>query len=171
MRAFAPPSESEPALTFDLNLILEDIECVRQKLNQRKAAFNKNLELHSDAHYETLPLNQRFVWNYVRHGPRIWYDYHFDSPPFWKDVHVNMPIFEHVWGSLFKELDITKGLSTLNKPVFLSLGRYDFIVAPPKSWNPLCSQFHDLTLCIFERSGHSPFYEEKELFDSKLLDW
>ncbi len=228
MRAFAPPPESEPALTFDLNLILDDIECVRQKLNlgriivmghsgnaflaleyakkysehvshvimvgtgpdfsdrskeaadrywektssiERKAAFNKSLELHPDAHYETLPLNQRFVWNYVRHGPRIWYDYHFDSTSLWKDVHVNMPIFDYVWGTLFKDLDITKALRSFNKPVFLALGRHDFIVAPPESWNPIRSQFKNLTISIFEQSGHSPFYEEKELFDTKLLTW
>ncbi|MCH9627118.1 MAG: hypothetical protein S4CHLAM2_07520 [Chlamydiales bacterium] len=228
MRAFAPPPRSEAALTFDLNLLLDDIECMRQKLNlgstivmgpsgnaflaleyakkypehvshvimvgtgpdftksskeaadrywekassiERKRAFNKSFELHPDALYDTLPLNQRFVWNYVRHGPRIWYDHHFDSTPLWKDVHVNMSIFDYVWGTLFKDLDITKGLRSFNKPVFLALGQYDFIVGPPESWNPIRSQFKNLTISIFEQSGHSPFFEEKELFNAKLLDW
>lgn len=82
-----------------------------------------------------------------------------------------MSLFDFIWGTLFKEIDITKGLEHFDRPVFLALGRYDFIVAPPDSWNPLRSQFKDLSICLFEKSGHSPFYEESELFDHKLLQW
>lgn len=228
MRAFAPTPHSEIPLTFDLNLILDDIECMRQKLNlgqviiighsgnaflaleyakkypeyvshivmigtgpdfsdaskeaadqywqeaassARKAALNRNLELYPDAQYEQISLNQRFIWNYVRYAARIWYDFNFDSTPLWEGVNVNMPIFEYVWGTLFKEINITKNLEALNKPVFLALGRYDFIVAPPDSWNPLRSKFNNLSIYLFERSGHSPFYEEPDLFDTKLLEW
>lgn len=228
MRAFAPTPRSETPLNFDLNLLLDDIECMRQKLNlgqiiiighsgnaflaleyakkypeyvshvvmigtgpdfsdaskeaadqywatcasfDRKATFTRSFELHSDSHYEQIPLNQRFIWNYLRHAARIWYNFNFDSAPLWEGVNVNMPIFEYVWGTLFKEIDITKNLEALNKPVFLALGRYDFIVAPPESWNPLRSKFKNLSIATFEHSGHSPFYEEPDLFDKTLLDW
>lgn len=137
----------------------------------RKAALYKSFELYPDSQYEQIPSNQRFIWNYVRHGSRIWYDFNFDSTFLWKGVNVNMPIFEYVWGNLFKNIQIVKGLEDLEKPVFLALGRYDFIVAPSDSWNPLRYKFKDLSIFIFEYSGHSPFYEEKKLFDAKLLDW
>lgn len=228
MRAFAPPQHLETPLTFGLDLILDDVECIRQKLklgcviivghsgnaflaleyakkypehvshvvmigtgpdfsiqskeaadqywqelasSDRKAALQKSLEKHPDSQYEQIPLNQRFIWNYIRNGARIWYDFNFDSTPLWKDVHVNMPIFEHVWGTLFRDIDITKNLEALDKPVFLALGRYDFIIAPSISWKPLHSKFKDLTVHVFEQSGHSPFYEEPQYFNEKLLDW
>lgn len=31
--------------------------------------------------------------------------------------------------------------------------------------------FHDCTYRAFERSGHYPFYEEADLFDTALLEW
>lgn len=228
MRAFAPTPHAEIPLTFDLNLILDDIECMRQQLNlgqviiighsgnaflaleyakkypeyvsyivmigtgpdfsdrskqaadqywqeaassDRKAALHRNLELHPDSQLEQIPLNQRFIWNYVRQAARIWYDFDFDSTSLWEGVNVNMPIFDYVWGTLFKEINITMDLDALNKPVFLALGRYDFIVAPPDSWNPLRSKFKNLSTYIFEHSGHSPFYEETDLFDTQLIGW
>lgn len=228
MRAFAPTPRIETPLTFDLNLLLDDIECMRQKLGlgqviivghsgnaflaleyakrypehvshvlmigagpdfsehskkiadqyweemaslERKAAFVKNFELHPDSEANQIPLNKRFIWNYLRHSARLWYDLNFDAAPFWKEVNVNGPIFDYVWGTLFRDIDLTKSLSALDKPVFLSLGRYDFVVAPPDAWNPLRSKFKDLSVHLFEKSGHSPFYEEAELFDAVLLDW
>ncbi len=228
MRAFAPLQHLDSPLTFDLNLLLDDIECIRQNLNlgqviiighsgnaflaleyakkypeyvshivmigtgpdfsdrskeaadqyweevassDRKAAHHRNFALHPDSQYEQVPLNQRFIWDYVRHAARLWYDFDFDSNPLWEGVNVNMPIFEYVWGTIFKEINIVKNLDTLDKPVFLALGRYDFVVAPPNSWDLLHSKFKNLSICIFERSGHSPFYEEPDLFDAKLLDW
>jgi len=228
MRAFAPSPSVEVPLTFDLNLLLDDVECVRQKLKlgkvivighsgnaflaleyakkypehvshvvmigagpdfsdtskaaadryweetasaDRKAAFRRSFELSPDAQYEQIPLSQRFIWNYLRHTARIWYDFKFDATPLFRGVHVNMPIFEYIWGTLFRDVNIANGLDALDKPVFLALGRYDFIVPPPDSWNSLRSKFKDLSICVFQKSGHSPFYEEPELFDAKLLDW
>ena len=80
-------------------------------------------------------------------------------------------MFEHVWGKLFAEIDITKGLEDLKCPVFLALGRYDFIVGLPSSWDPFKSKFKNLTLRIFEESGHTPQFEEPDLFNKELLAW
>jgi proline iminopeptidase len=82
-----------------------------------------------------------------------------------------MDMFGHVWGKVFAEIDVTKGLEQFDRPVFLALGRYDFIVAPPSSWDPLKSRFKNLTIQVFERSGHTPQFEEPELFDEQLLAW
>ena len=65
-------------------------------------------------------------------------------------------MFDHVWGNVFRDLDITRGLSTFDRPVLLALGRYDFIVAPPCSWDPIRPKFRDLTVRVFEHSGHNP---------------
>ncbi len=80
-------------------------------------------------------------------------------------------VFERVWGEVFSALDITEGLNALDRPVFLALGRYDFLVAPPSSWDRVRLAFRDLTVRVFERSGHTPQFEEAELFDAELLGW
>ena len=100
-----------------------------------------------------------------------WYDHDFDSTPLWKDVDVNLEMISHVWGTLLAEIDITKGLDAFHRPVFLALGKYDFLVAPPSSWNRIDSKFNDLTIRVFDESGHTPQYEQAELFDSELLNW
>ena len=50
-------------------------------------------------------------------------------------------------------------------------GRYDYLIAPPSAWDPLRDKFNDLTVRVFERSGHTPQFEEPELFDAELLSW
>jgi proline iminopeptidase len=55
--------------------------------------------------------------------------------------------------------------------VFLALGRYDFLVGPPSLWDPIRHHFKDLTVRVFEESGHVPQFEEAERFDREFLTW
>ncbi len=114
---------------------------------------------------------KRFVTYCVRMGARSWYDHSFDATPLWEGVHVNMPAFDHLWGEVFRDLDIRQGLEALDIPVFLALGRYDYLVAPYATWDPYRASFKDLTIRVFEKSGHTPQFEESELFDAELLRW
>ncbi len=107
----------------------------------------------------------------VRLAAKSWYNYEFESTFLWKDVVVNMDLFNHVWGGIFKTIDITEGLETFDKPVFLGLGKYDFIVAPPSSWNLIIPKFKNIEMHIFEKSGHTPPYEEPMLFDQLFGNW
>ena len=79
-------------------------------------------------------------------------------------------MFDYVWGSLFKTLDITEGLAALDVPVFVGLGRYDYW-NPPHLWDAVRGHFRRLRLRIFERSGHTPQLEEADAFDRELLAW
>jgi len=138
---------------------------------ERKAAFERNWRgVSVDEPEEAFP-GQNFIQAYVRNGPMAWYDPDFDSSPFWEGVEVNMDMFNLVWGTLLAEIDITQGLDAFERPVFLALGRYDFLVAPPSSWDPVKPHFNDLTVRIFEESGHTPQYEQAALFDSEVLTW
>lgn len=138
---------------------------------ERKAALRDNLRHLPDEELAKLPPGERFIRSYVRNGPRAWYDFRFDASSLWAGVEVNMEMFSHVWGTVFRNIDITQGLSAFDRPVFVALGRYDFIVAPPSSWDRMRPKFRDMTLRVFERSGHTPQYEEPELFDAELLRW
>ncbi len=138
---------------------------------ERKAALEQNLKRYPDALLNELTPGQRFIANYIRLGPKIWFDFNFDSSPLWANISLNMPMIDHVWGVVFRDIDITQGLENFNKPVFLGLGRYDFIVAPPNSWDTIRPKFKNITVRVFEHSGHTPPYEEPNLFDQELLAW
>ena len=136
---------------------------------ERKAKLESDLQL-LPAEIEAAP-EKRFVTFCVRMGARSWYDYGFDAAPLWEGVHVNMPVFDHLWGEVFSHIDIAQGLDRLDAPVFLGLGRYDYLIAPYATWDPYRSGFKDLTVRVFEKSGHTPQLEESALFDAELLRW
>ena len=138
---------------------------------ERKAVLEQNHRTITDEQLAQLNPAQRWIKNYIRIGPKVWYNRHFDSSGLWQGVYINMPVFDYIWGTVFKGIDITKGLATFDKPVLLSVGRYDFIMPPPSSWDPIAPLFKNLTIQIYEKSGHTPQYEEPELFDAQLVEW
>jgi proline iminopeptidase len=136
----------------------------------RKAVMAENLARLPDTAFEGRPFSEFFVPFYLRNAPRFWFDPRFDASELWAGVAPN-GIMGKIWGEDFARIDVSSGLAGLARPVFLALGRYDFSVAPPSSWDPLRDQFQDLTVRVFERSAHTPPYEEAELFDAELLAW
>ncbi|WP_298725803.1 alpha/beta hydrolase [uncultured Ferrovibrio sp.] len=114
---------------------------------------------------------KRFIAFCLRMGARSWHDHDFDAAPLWDGVHVNMAGFDHLWGEVFRDIDITRGLEALDIPVLLALGRFDYLVAPYEAWTPYRPLFRDLTVRVFDRSSHTPQLEESEAFDSVLLEW
>ena len=138
---------------------------------ERKAAFEANLQKMPDEQLAQLPPGEAFIQRYIRNSPRGWYDPQFDSSPLWEGVDINMDMFDYVWGELFPDIDLTRGLEEFGRPVFLALGRYDFLGATPSAWDPIKDRFQDATVRIFDKSGHTPQFDEPELFDRELLAW
>lgn len=138
---------------------------------ERKALWDERRAARPDNELAQLPADQAFIQGYIRDAPKIWYDANFDCSPLWEGVTANLDMINYVWGTVFAEIDITEGLDEFDVPVFLALGRYDFLVAPAPSWELVTPMFKDLTMRVFEESGHTPQYEEAELFDSELLAW
>ncbi len=135
---------------------------------ERKAALEASLR-HLAAEIEANP-QEAFITRMLRSGPRIWYDYTFDASHLWAGVQIIPEMFDYVWGRVFREPGITEGLNTLEKPVFLGLGRYDYW-NPAHLWEPVRGQVRDLRIRVFERSGHTPQLEEAVLFDREVLAW
>ena len=138
---------------------------------ERKRALEENLQKMPDEQIAQFPPGEAFIKTYIRNSPRGWYDSQFDSSPLWDGVDVNMDMFNYVWGELFRDIDVTLGLENFDRPVFLALGRFDFLGATPTSWDLIKDRFRNVTVRIFEKSGHTPQYDEPELFDSDLLAW
>lgn len=107
----------------------------------------------------------------MRNTAKFWYDFEIDAHFFWTNVTINMIIFNHLWSDIFRTIDLTQGLASFNKPIFLALGLHDFAIAPFTAWYPIRDKFKHLDLFIFEKSAHVPQWEEAELFDERLLSW
>lgn len=114
---------------------------------------------------------RRFITHCLALGPRSWYDYRFDATPLWQGVTVNMPIIDHLWGTVFRDIDISQGLEDFYRPVFIALGLHDFLVPPHFTWHPVRSKFQRLNFKIYQRSSHAPQMEDEEAFDEELLVW
>jgi proline iminopeptidase len=139
--------------------------------DDRKLAEKENMIKLSDEELSKLTPEQAFIQGYVRNAARIWYDSRYDCTTLWDGVTANMDMFNYVWGEVFANIDVTKGLDTFDRPVFMALGKHDYIVGPPSTWDPIIPHFKSITVKIFEKSGHTPQFEEPELFNQELLDW
>jgi proline iminopeptidase len=136
---------------------------------ERKAKYESEMRL-LPADIEAAP-DRRFAAFCIRMGARSWYDHDYDATPLWEGVRCNMPVIDHMWGTLFRDVDIAAGLERLAAPVFLALGRFDYLVPPCQTWEPYRALFRDLTVRVFDRSGHTPQLEESAAFDTELLRW
>jgi len=114
---------------------------------------------------------KRFVSYCLAAGPKSWFDQAYDATELWKNVYTNMQMFDYVWGIVFRDIDICRNLKNFNKPVFLALGKFDFLTGPPELWNDRKKCFNDITIKIFEKSSHCPQFEEADIFDKELLKW
>jgi proline iminopeptidase len=138
---------------------------------ERKKILEENMHRLSDEKFAQLSPSQAYIQTYILNGPKAWYNAQFDASPLWEGIEMDIDMFDYMWGHVFRDIDITKGLDNFKKPIFLGLGRFDYLVGPPSTWNPIRSKFHDLTIRVFEKSGHTPQYEQPKLFDQELLDW
>ncbi|UNK18365.1 alpha/beta hydrolase [Paenibacillus sp. N3/727] len=136
---------------------------------ERKKQFEKDIALlESDIMKDP---ERRFVHMCIRMGAQSLYDYTFDAAYMWEDVYTNMPIIDHLWGEAFGELNLIQSLAGFNKPIFIGLGRYDYLVAPVSLWGSVDDTYESVKKVIFEYSGHNPMFEEPQSFDKELIKW
>jgi len=136
--------------------------------SERKAVHQQRLDKFRPQ-VSKLKGSDALIARYIMNAAQYWYDPHFDSAPFWKDVHLNMSLL----GSFFKSFgnyDVRHG-TPIQRPILLALGRYDYSV-PYTVWETVIRDwFSNLTYSLFDKSGHTPFYEERERFENELVTW
>lgn len=136
---------------------------------ERKELFEKNMaELNGKLVADP---GKRFMHFLLATAPQSWYDPWFDASPLWEDVYTNMQAIDHIWGVVFRDLDITRGLDQFDKPVLLMLGQYDYLTGPPETWDEVKNKFQNITIKLFDKSAHCPQYEEPAHFNNELLQW
>ncbi len=131
---------------------------------ERKAAFATSMQRFNESG------DQSFVARLLSFGPRIWYDENFDASKLWEGIEVNSVGARIIWGSMFADYDLAQALKAIKCPIFLALGRYDYF-NPLHLWGKYREHALDLTVRIFEKSGHTPQLEEPDNFDEELMRW
>ncbi len=138
--------------------------------DERKMILKKNWENINEEAMKNLSPSEAFIKTYVTNGPKYWHDPTYDCSWIWEGVEVNMDVINHLFSAIFNEYDITESFPRIKSPVFLALGRYDYVV-PYTLWDDVKEDFPNLSYNLFEKSSHTPQLEEQEIFDKKLIDW
>jgi proline iminopeptidase len=155
--AFSPITG--PEIYKEADQYFEESVCL-----ERKAAFATCMGKFVES------ADQSFVARMLAFGPRLWYDEHFDASNLWDGVEINPIGATIIWGPMFGDYDIASSLKAIKCPIFLALGRYDYF-NPPHLWDKYRKDASDLTIRIFEKSGHTPQLEEPDNFDAELMKW
>ncbi len=136
---------------------------------ERKAIFDREMaKLAGDVAAHP---HERFKYLLIRLGARSWFDPASDARPLWDGVWINDIGFDHLWGEVFRDIDMHALARGVTAPVLLTLGRFDYLIAPPAAWEPFRGDFARLTIEMFERSGHTMQLEESDRFDAALVDF
>jgi proline iminopeptidase len=137
---------------------------------ERKTTHKKNWEKLPAEEIKKFSQSDALIKTYVTNSAMYWYDPTYDCSWIWEGVEANSDVFNHIATKVLGNYDIMESLPNLKAPVFLALGRYDYVV-PYTLWEGVKDKFSNLSYNLFEKSGHTPQLEEPEIFDQKLLDW
>lgn len=106
---------------------------------------------------------------YALDAPEYFHDPFYDPTELLEGAYWNMGAWDHLFGVVLPKYEPGKD-PPVTTPVFLALGRDDFAV-PYTMWDGERDRIPNLSYHIFDRSGHWPMLEERELFDQLLLEW
>ena len=135
--------------------------------DERKKIFDDNQERIEAINKDSISKGK---WNYLSLEARVpmdWFNPTYNVSELYPHFEYSEEGLNHFL-SLMGEYDITKG--QLKTPIFLSLGKHDYIM-PELIWDDYLGAINNLTVHRFEKSGHYPHVEEQELFDEMLLSW
>lgn len=137
---------------------------------QRKALLRQNQAELTPERMSQVPPGKAFgVW-YIAHGPMAFYDPAYNISWMFEGLEFDTGVYGHFVGTLLKDYNVEAAIREVSVPVFLALGRYDYLV-PFSLWDADQKAPPNLTVKIYDKSGHYPMMEESQLFDQDLLNW
>jgi proline iminopeptidase len=138
--------------------------------SERKMILKQNMEKIAEDELSRMPSKERVVKTYMAMAPKLFYDPAYDLSWIYEVVESNQDIARHLFQVIFKDYDIAKRPGRVETPVFLAIGRYDYL-CPYFIWDDRKDVLPNFSYNLFEKSGHFPMVEEQELFDKKLIEW
>jgi proline iminopeptidase len=137
---------------------------------ERKMILKQNWEKITEDELSRMSPKDRVVKTYLAMTPKLFYDPKCDLSWIYEVVEPNRDIANHLFNVIFKDYDIAERPGRVETPVFLAVGRYDYL-CPYFLWDDRKDILPNLSYNLFEKSGHFPMVEEQELFDKKLVEW
>ncbi|ASB59680.1 alpha/beta hydrolase [Bacillus sp. A053] len=136
---------------------------------ERKKRFEKDIaNLPQDIENDP---ERRFVHMCIRAEAKSFYQERPHAAALWDGVFTNMPIMDELWGNTFARLNLIQRLVDVQVPVYIGLGRYDYLVAPVALWDTVDDLYPHVEKVIFEKSGHQPMLEEPQAFEQSFRKW
>jgi proline iminopeptidase len=117
-----------------------------------------------------LPSDPSRIQTVIAQTPMRFFDPRFNAAPLLAEAISRPQLLMHVMGTLAPTWDVTVGSNTLQVPIFLAHGRFDYVV-PYVLWDDTTAKLPTATFSLFEKSGHQPFFEEPDRFTEALMDW
>ncbi len=112
-----------------------------------------------------------FVKSLVASGPKRWHDANLDATVFFERIGYNLHFLNHLFGNNgIVKYDLCSPEEVIDIPVFVAIGKSDY-VGPYTLWDTTCDNLPNLTISLFEESGHTPQYEQSTLFNKRLINW
>jgi proline iminopeptidase len=137
---------------------------------ERKALRQRDREAMPEDSLRRLGPGEAMKLRYITSAPVYFHDPAYDPAWILEGVTWNVPAWDQLFGSIMPSYDLADG-PPIRVPVILALGRDDFAV-PHHVWDDAeRRKIPDLTVHLFDRSGHYPMLEEHERFDTVLLEW
>lgn len=122
------------------------------------------------ANRAALPPGAPFLDSFLAETPMRFFDPRFDAAPLFAEAEFKPGLLRHVLGTLAPAWDVTVEARSLQVPILIAQGRYDYTV-PYVLWEGIAARLPRATFRMFEHSGHQPFFEEPDQFASALVDW
>lgn len=136
---------------------------------ERKRVLEQNWARVTQDSLSKLDRSETGKLTYILNAPRYWYDPTYDCSWILEGAYWNMAAVYHLLDVIMSDYDLAAG-SPVQTPVFLAIGRYDFVV-PYYLWDGEKEKLPSLSYHLFEKSGHYPMLEEQARFDSLLVQW
>lgn len=108
-----------------------------------------------------------FIPGYIANAALYWADSTYDATALFQGVGVNDTLFNDLQRTPFDWAGVE---TAVDVPVFVALGKYDFVVPSPV-WAGVETPFQDLTVHVFQNAGHWPQLEDPSAFDAAVLEW
>lgn len=134
----------------------------------RKAAWQRRRAALTDAALAKLSPSDAIVATTLADGPKRWWDAGYDEGPLLSHDRFDPALVGSLFASEYRLLGEGEVYRT---PVLLAEGRLDWDYGGEAIWASYRGRFRDLTIEIFERSGHVPQLEEAQAFDARVAAW
>ncbi|MDW3652620.1 MAG: alpha/beta hydrolase [Bacteroidia bacterium] len=107
---------------------------------------------------------------YNNMSPQYWYNPTYDASWLWEGMTVHSELTQHLFTQVFKDYDMFDPPVPISVPVFIALGKYDYVI-PHTLWKDEYESIGDLRLIRFDTCGHTPQLEVQQAFDRELIAW